>query len=425
MDDNYHIINVDDNNSESSSPRIKQISKEIHITSFRNGLKKSQKSSDIYLLKNFTKIIEKNKNTSECIKEFSNGILISYGVDSKLYFYRYNSKDEIVIEKILSIGTNDNIINIEVLFTENLLLVCANKILKKIYLDPEYNYNSDRINICDTNSNYNNFCKIKDKAFFICKDKTILIDRDITNKMRHPREEKSKLNGIFYKAITTINENIIVFTSNRVISGGKDVITFYNNFEDKKVEFEGHSFIFTSTGLCLMEINNDQILFCACKKYRKGQRNGILLIRNVKSIFNENYDKKNNIKFINTKHFEIHCFCQISYLDDNNNKNLFNKFNVLFTKNYFFVGGYDTKKGKGFIKLCKINDEFEIEDIELFEGYKGAISSITQSSIKGHIYCSCWDGNNYYKKFVDLKEYLDKIYKIEHNNFDIENLINS
>ena len=371
-------------------------------------------NNDIYSLSNFIKIFDNNnhRNTSEYMKEISNGNLISYGIDSKIYLYRCNNETIEFEEPLLQ--KKDDILNCEEI--KDSLIICTKKKVKKLYLD---NYSTDSIDIDSSNSNFTYLAKIKDNTFFVCKENSVLIVKDFTHKMSHQREEISK--GIFFKVGIKINDNIIALTSNRVISGGKDIILFYDMNEKKKEKLENYSFIFTSAGLCLMEINNNQILFCACKEYIKGQKNGILLINNVQSIFNENYDKNVNIKFINTN-FDVHCFCQISYLDDNNNKKIFNKSKaVLMKKNYFLMGGLDTKKGEGCIKLCKINDELEIEEIEEIR-CKETINSIIQLSSNGDIIISCWNGIKSYIKYKNLKKCLDNLDDIE-AYYDIEHLI--
>ena len=77
--------------------------------------------------------------------------------------------------------------------------------------------------------------------------------------------------------------------------------------------------------------------------------------------------------------------------------------------NYFLVGGFDTKRKKGIIKIYKINkikDEiYEIEKVQdiileknnEFKGFKGAISCIElqKNETKDNLLITCWDGNVY------------------------------
>ena len=222
----------------------------------------------------------------------------------------------------------------------------------------------------------------------------------------------------YYREGIVINKNIFAITSNRIITGGDDKISFYNN-NTKKIfkEIKGYSFILTSTGLCLMSFNNNNennLLLCACKKYLKNQKNGILLI-NLNKI-NEN-DKKNNIiKFYNTEYFEVHCFCQISIIKE---FSIMNPEKSYEKTNYFLVGGFDTKRKKGIIKLYKLikrKDEiYEIEKVQdiilkknnEYKGFKGAISCIEvqKNKSKGNLLITCWDGNVYSFLYPDGKKF--------------------
>ena len=144
------------------------------------------------------------------------------------------------------------------------------------------------------------------------------------------------------------------------------------------------------------------MLFCACKKYLRNQKNGILLISNLDKI-NEKDKIKNSVKFYNTGNFEVHCFCQLSIIK---NISITNFSNSNPKTNYFLVGGFDSKKKRGIIKLYKIiksNEIYELQEIHdiiikhnnNFKGFKGPISSIEQSKADGKILISSWDGNVY------------------------------
>ena len=80
---------------------------------------------------------------------------------------------------------------------------------------------------------------------------------------------------------------------------------------------------------------------------------------------------------------------------------------------YIFVGGLDTNKSEGSIKLYRIiynkNNKIKLEFISdvntqkyiklnspnIFKGFKGAITCMTQSRENGNILISCLDGNIY------------------------------
>ena len=88
-----------------------------------------------------------------------------------------------------------------------------------------------------------------------------------------------------YKKGIYIENNICALISNNFMNGEKGIIK----------KFEGnYSFIKSTTGLCLMNIkgDRDKILLCACKKYIKTQKNGILLINNLKNINKNEFNEK-------------------------------------------------------------------------------------------------------------------------------------
>ena len=86
--------------------------------------------------------------------------------------------------------------------------------------------------------------------------------------------------------------------------------------------------------------------------------------------------------------------------------------------NYFLVGGYYKKKGKGIMKLFQFNRnqknrntiEF-VQDIAIkkrysFNGFNYPISCIKQSSQNGKIIASCLDGSFYLFSEPNLEVYL-------------------
>ena len=214
-----------------------------------------------------------------------------------------------------------------------------------------------------------------------------------------------------YKSGIRINNNICAFTSNSVDINGEDKLIIYNVTKNKIIyEAKNYSFTISPNNLCLISIeknkekaekeSNLNLLFVACKKYKKNQKNGILLIK---------IDKKNeafsNI-FYNTKNFEVFCFCHI--LNVIQTGYIFKNDVEIHDTDYILVGGFDKAKGKGIMKLFKLlidennflNTKLEyIQDIEMKyknnESFKGPISSICQSKKKGNLLISCWDGNIY------------------------------
>ena len=214
-----------------------------------------------------------------------------------------------------------------------------------------------------------------------------------------------------YKSGIRINNNICAFTSNSVDINGEDKLIIYNVTKNKIIyEAKNYSFTISPNNLCLISIDKDKektekepnfnLLLAACKKYKRNQKNGILLIK---------IDKKNeafsNI-FYSTRNFEVFCFCHI--LNVIQTGYIFKNDVEIHDTEYILVGGFDKAKGKGIMKLFKLlideknflNTKLEyIQDIEMKynnnEFFKGPISSICQSKKKGNLLISCWDGNIY------------------------------
>ena len=269
-----------------------------------------------YSIIEFLKIIENpNNNISEFTKELSNKMIVSYGTNKILNFYEYNDND--INKKCSNNNFKDEIDNIEEykkdkdINQQDFLIIYTKKKINKIDLK------NNNMSIIYTNEKNANFlCKINKNSFLLCQEKKLVILCSFQKGIGSTIEEI--LDG-YYKNGIVIDETLIIATSNSVISGGKDIIIFYNTKNKKIKEIEGYSFILSHTCLYLMEINNNQVLLCACKKYKNTQKNGILLINNLKSIKFNNFEDKINIKFYDTNNFEVHCFCQISTLNNLNN----------------------------------------------------------------------------------------------------------
>jgi hypothetical protein len=130
-------------------------------------------------------------------------------------------------------------------------------------------------------------------------------------------ENKEKIYKIFNeeniltKSGIKVNENLMIFKSNKVAYKGKDKIKLYNFKNKTKSEIlsdnEEYSFVFSVNGLEIMDLgidNKNKVLLCACKKYIKNQKNGILVV---------NFEGSKNINhfFHETNNFEVYCICPI------------------------------------------------------------------------------------------------------------------
>jgi hypothetical protein len=224
-----------------------------------------------------------------------------------------------------------------------------------------------------------------------------------------------------------ILDNIIAFVSNGFLSNEKNAknkIIFcritYELIKIKEIEVP-NTFNLTNNYLHLMEYSKNQkkLLLCACKKYQKEQKNGILLVN-----FDFKVNEQIEIDFKKTGSFEVYCFCQLYYYKNDDNKTI-NKDNIKKKTNYFLVGGFETNKHKGIIKLYeliyhkkkqKINIRY-IEDIILennskSENIRAPISCIIQSENNGDILATSWDKNIYIfncnKENYDLRKKMKK-----------------
>ena len=252
-----------------------------------------------------------------------------------------------------------------------------------------------------------------------------------------------------YRGLFKISETLIAITSNSIIPGGKNKLIIYN-FElnnnkntwenkgnkigDKEYEIENYSFIATNSGMASLSEN---ILLCACKKYTKEDKNGILLVTNLNNKNNKLKDENNKYGWTHifkpTGEFEVHCLCPL--IKENKNKpqiGIINDIEDHSTKNdIFLVGGFDSKLGEGRIKLYTlVRKEKEIkgikflQDIELpktgtmvieprleqkktikIKVFNGAISCLIQSSQDRKILASCYDGRVYLLSEPNLEKY--------------------
>ena len=262
------------------------------------------------------------------------------------------------------------------------------------------------------------------KEYYICTtDNAVLID-DENN------EKKSKIfagEQFLTKSGIIINKNLMIFKSNKIASKGKDKIKLYNYINKTTYDIlnEEYSFVFSPNGLEIIDIgieNGNKVLLCACKKYIKNQKNGILVM---------NFNEKKNINhfFHETNNFEVYCICPI-FIINGDNITSSNKKNA---NSFFFAGGFDLKKRKGLIKIYKLINEnnyckrieymldYIIKDDNNNDKFKGPVSCITQSNKGSKILIGCWDGNVVSIESLDQKiiEYLLKFEKSPSNYFNL------
>ena len=260
-------------------------------------------------------------------------------------------------------------------------------------------------------------------------------DKSENNAISNAFNDQS-LNDKTFRKILKLNETHLAITSNSILQGGENKLIIYNLAKRKTKEtIEGYSFIASGNGL---EIIEENVLLCACKKYYDNQKNGILLV-------NLNYEEDTISKthFYNMQEFEVYCFCIIKEKNTKIDHSINDQTKFYKRTAFFFVGGFDNVKREGRIKLFKFVTDSQnnitgikyIQDIEInrtliedkkenqksqenivknektvieedkeeeniidpfnFNGFKGAISSIIQSDKTQNILVSCYDGKIY------------------------------
>ena len=268
----------------------------------------------------------------------------------------------------------------------------------------------------------NNIFLIAENEFIICSHESIIYSKylfsNICKNDKITIYEKSYIGGIL------INNYLIALTSNSLLSNGEDKLLIYDiPKENFVINIVGYSFAISQNNLSLINIpeiykidqENNIILLCACKKYTKYQKNGILLV-----IINLDKNVIKYKEFYETNNFEVFSFCPIERYD---NSILEPKKIEIIDKQYILVGGLDSSKKKGLIKLFKINfrkkiDGTKIEYIQAKIEYiqdvtfeksfkeKGSITSIYQNIKNGKIYAIFSDGNmsSFSPPKIDIKE---------------------
>ena len=344
-----------------------------------------------YKVLDFINVIGNHNKEAEYVKEFSNGFIISGGLDNNLIIYDKTFSKTFEIKDFKDWPYNIcEIINKEKDDKNLEIIVCCKNEIYIILLDTEelrFNIYNKKLKNISTN-----IClEIAKNSYIISGESGVY---HLTNLIYNSEQViTDKWFDKPYKGGIHINNNTIVLTSNSIFPDTGDKLLFYNYNTDKISKVvKGYSFINAENGLSLMNLKEkNNILLCACKKYISGQKNGILLV------IPQLEDWQDLVwTFYDTDDFEVYCFCQL-YLNDNKTYS-----------NYFLVGGFDNEIGEGVIKLYKLISTEKVCDTKIeyildivfdikenFEGFERPISSIIQSKKNGNIIVSCWDGNIY------------------------------
>ena len=355
-----------------------------------------------YKIIGFKAVIETDNMPVKYLKALNNDNLIIAAIDDKLLLY------DIIYNKNIIKYLNFHNISFYELENKGIIFYSNNNIL----CYPSLNKENGIFKTIE--KDIKNITQTTNQNFIICSSDDISLMSNLTSKI-----VQLGLTEIYKKSYIGaihINDNYSALTSNKVLSNGEDKMIIYSFKAKTFIEIKEYSFILSKNNLSLIpipdkynETKNDKLLLCACKKYLKSQKNGILLLKLNISDNNINIYKT----FYNTGNFEVYCFCNISNFNSSINIILGNeKINEKINPEYIFVGGYDNYKKKGLIKLYEIiyNENIQkikleyIQDIQIdkiikkeyskeFKGYKGPIYFIEQFIANEDILISSFDKN--------------------------------
>ena len=409
--ESYYIESIAINNDDSLIEEAQSIN---IMNAIENHLLKLIEKSSKYTILEFNKIIGGYK-IPQSIKQLKNNYFLFWGEDKKIVIYDYlfeinNEKNiDSYICEVKENKLNKNELEIFPSCKELIRISPKNNMKEKL----KFISNIERVSIFEMEENH----------YIIFGLKGIIHLEYLFNNFNLSEKFTTLINNPFVGGIK-LNENILAFTSNNMLPNGEDKIIFFNyKTKTQLIEISEYSFVKSVNGLCLFNNNkndsNRKILLCACHKYKKEQKNGILLVNiefkngQINKIFDHFYD---------TGNYEVSCLCQISIVNNENpiKGDVTNKNNIIIINtDYFFVGGFDPDKRRGIIKLFKIiydNDFSEIEiqyiqDIEFenndeFNGFDQQINCICQSNIFGYIVITCLDGKIYLFKRPNIEIYL-------------------
>ena len=377
------------------------------------------KKAPDYKIIELIKIFSEFDKTAEYNIELSNSFYLSYGDQNNLIIYDKKYEEKIIINilndlpyKVIEKSEYNE-------KTEKITLLCCSNVGFQI-INLDFQSFEVEIEEYPMPRIFKNFIEMEEDNIIITGYEGAFYFTNLFKKNCDLKEKK--ITDKTYRGGIKINDKIAALTSNSIIINGEDKLLLYNIKSKQIFEvIKGYSFIVSNNGLTVIhreELEEKKILLCSCKKYKNGQKNGILLVNikldDCKIIENEFYE---------TDNFEVYCSCQILDFENNNiNSNKYNnKKLIIEDKEYFFlVGGFDLDKRVGIIKLFKLiyniknitktKIEF-IQDIEFgdnFENFDRPISCINQSKSTGNISATCYNGKIYLFTQPNLKYFLGK-----------------
>lgn len=351
----------------------------------------------------YTKSTNEEYKKSITIQKFSFKNKLIFIKELNNYYFILGFQDNLTIvdkefnkKKVLKM--DNKIYNICVREQNEGIIVCCENETKLINLNnsEDFIFNNSKI------INKTSFAcvEISQNNHIICHDIGVFhyIDYfDITSEEINTR----KISDKSYRGVISIDGDKVAITSNKNISNGdgEDKLLFYYTIPYSVIgEKKGYSFNLCSNGLSLISNvkNKYKILLCTCKS---SEKNGILNIN-----INDEYKEE----FIDTKDFEVYCFCQVfektNRIFDNNNKEN--------GTDFILVGGYEHNEKRGIVKVYKVEAKlqkieytnFRINN-EIFYESKAQINNIIQIKNNTEILIGSSDGSIYLVDTPDIEEF--------------------
>ena len=370
-----------------------QFSKEQNnIENNNNSSSDINVDEDDYRIVKFERLIYKHEDSVKFILCLNNGYYFSCGNDTKMILY--NAK----LDKILIINNLDDIlhhISEKKSDDENFieLIACYGKNIYLIRIDKtNLKYETKIYTIPNIKTL---FCVQILNSYIITGINKLMQVEDLFND-NIDTKKMYKISLGSFKTGLPINNIYIAVISNDLITNGLNQLVICNLNNDKIIyTIKEYSFNINKNSLCLIKLKTRRyLLLCACKKYSKKLKNGILML-------DMDLSQKENIKhkFYDTGNFEVFCFCQI-----------------FGDKIFFFAGGFDSDKRIGLIKLYRIKDNDKIkikflqdidgvEEDKYFEGFNMPINNIIQKKDDGYIIITTIDGGIYLFSIPNLDYY--------------------
>ena len=352
-----------------------------------------------YELLHFKKYIMKyNDIKSKQLLELGNHYFLKTDFQNHIYVYdeNYNYVNELIndkyIQKINNMNDADSFVIIQ---TDIFKYASSNS--KKLENNKTENNTHKSNQYFEINTNGK-------KEYLISGNDGLYRSTSLNTKNNNSEEisKENLLDGI------KITDSLYAFYSNEKFTDGKNVILLYDTRKEtsaQNINNNPKSFnsftnsigkatypSFNNPFYVINVDDNYKILLCACRGYCSNGANGILITR----IEANNFKTKEQALF-DTEDFEVSCFCTIR---ENKEKKY----------SYILVGGLETDKRRGMIKLYKFsykgfNDivkiEFlqdAIEDFEQFQDddFDGRINKIfIPKGKKRDVIVQCFGGSCY------------------------------